>query len=111
MKKIIFLVMVLILLVPSICLGFPGIPLMVRGVEDCKVDFNGEIFYPESNYLMLSGKVGDLITVRMGSIVKVYSYTDPMEYPFLDVDMTVRYFSLSFIDRVILQLKHLSRYF
>lgn len=114
MKRILFVLLIL-LLIPSVVMAQPpSIPLMLEGVEDCKVEFNGVTYYPESNYLLLSGKVGDRIVVTKG-ITKVYYYTDPMECPFLYIDMYDRTDTeivtesyLDWIRRVWLWLKGLS---
>ena len=84
MKKIIFLLMVIL-----ICSGFtfPSIPLAVVGVEDCEVEFNSVVYYPETDVIVLSGKVGDEIKVTKGDVTKVYYYVNPWETAILYIDM------------------------
>jgi len=89
-------------------LPFPSIPLMVEGVKGCEVEFNKVTYYPESNYMILSGNVGDRIKVTKGVVIRYYNYINPMGTPVLHIDMdkpiNVMYKGIPFIQRVWFQL-------
>lgn len=68
----------------------PSIPLMLDGVEGCEIEFNGEIYYSDSNNMILSGEEGDVIIVSKDGVTKRYYYANPMDNPFLYIDMKVK---------------------
>ena len=108
--SILFLVCVgiILFLLPGVANAQPpSIPLMVIGVEDCKVEFKGNTYYPETDILVLSGSSGDTIKITKGFVTKYYRYSSPMESPFLYVDMDI-ISDLPFIQRVIIQLRRMA---
>lgn len=103
MKKIIFIIMALTLLLPGMVYADsplpegvpppPSIPLMIEGTApegDVTIEINDKVYEVYSDgkfYIPVSGNAGDVITITQGDTVITTKYIDPMKTPFLAVSL------------------------
>ena len=89
MKKIVFIIMALAILIPGGVYADsnlpPSIPLMIDGTAPegmVTVEINDNVYEVYSDgkfYIPVSGKAGDIITITQGDTVVTETYVNPMD--------------------------------